>query len=136
MSCEKWAMPVQKSLSTPFTVNARVSYVPEESNPETNYYFFSYKISIKNNSSIPAQLMSRHWIITNGLGEIEEVRGAGVVGMQPKINPGQTFEYESVCPLSTSSGSMSGSYQMVSDDGTQFEITIPEFFLISPSALH
>lgn len=117
-------------------INAKVTYIASESNPESNYYFFAYKIKIQNQGSRPAQLMSRHWIITDDSGHVEEVRGAGVVGAQPRILPGQYFEYESACPLSTTSGSMKGSYQMLLEDGQTFDIQIPEFYLIAPSALH
>ncbi len=112
------------------------AYVPAESRPEENYYFFAYKISIKNTGSRSAQLMSRHWIITDGLGRTEDVRGPGVIGLQPKINSGQSFEYESACPLSTSSGTMKGSYQMISEEGDSFTIEVPEFYLIAPQSLH
>jgi ApaG protein len=123
-------------LSQNFQVQVTVNYVADESRPETDYHFFSYKVKITNKGDSQAQLMSRHWIITDGHGQVEEVRGAGVVGLQPKINPGQTFEYESACPIATSSGSMKGTFQMVGSDGEQFDIEIPEFYLIAPSALH
>jgi ApaG protein len=126
----------EPKLSSDFQVQVKISYIPEESRPETNYHFFAYKIFITNRSQKEAQLMSRHWVITDGFGQTEEIRGAGVVGQQPKIKPGQTFEYESACPLSTSSGSMRGTYQLVGDNGEQFDIEIPEFYLIAPSALH
>lgn len=89
-----------------------------------------------NQSSQPAQLMARRWIITDGFGQTEEVRGAGVVGLQPKIQPGQAFEYESACPLMTTSGSMKGSYQFLAEDGSTFDVEIPEFYLIAPQSLH
>jgi len=129
-------VPIQKMVNSNFHVKVYVQYVESESRPDSNYFFFSYKVQIVNRGSSSAQLMSRHWIITDSLGETEEVRGAGVVGLQPKISAGQTFEYESVCPLSTSSGCMRGFYQMVSDAGEQFDIEIPEFYLIAPLALH
>jgi ApaG protein len=129
-------MSMQKSLTPQIQVNVVAQYVPAESRPEQGFHYFSYKISIVNTGDQPAQLMSRHWTITDGLGRIEEVRGPGVVGLQPKINPGQTFEYESACPLHASSGSMKGTYQMVSDNGDSFEVAIPEFYLIAPQALH
>lgn len=129
-------MSTQKVLSTNFKVSVTAQYVEAESKPDSNYYFFSYKVHITNTGNSPAQLMSRHWVITDNLGQVEEVRGAGVVGLQPKINPGQNFEYESVCPLSTSSGSMKGSYQMLNEEGGTFDIEIPEFYLIAPTALH
>jgi len=129
-------MPIQKSTTPQIQVAVTAVYVPAESKPDQNYHFFAYKISIKNTGNRTAQLMSRHWIITDGLGRTEDVRGPGVVGLQPKITPGQTFEYESACPLSTSSGSMKGSYQMVSEEGDTFTVDVPEFYLIAPQALH
>lgn len=129
-------MSVQKTSHPQFLISAKVTYVEKESKPEMNFHFFSYKINIQNMSDLPAQLMSRHWVITDGLGQVEEVRGAGVVGLQPKILPGQSFEYESACPLPTNFGIMKGSYQFIADDGNQFDIEIPEFYLIAPTALH
>ena len=95
-----------------------------------------FPVSIKNAGTGTAQLMNRHWIITDALGHIEEVRGPGVVGLQPKINSGQSFEYDSACPLPTSSGSMKGAFQFVDENGETFDIEIPEFFLIAPTAVH
>ena len=129
-------MKIQKTQTHQFDVSAEVSYILAESKPEQNYFFFSYKIFIKNKGSSPAQLMSRHWIITDATGHTEEVRGPGVVGLQPKIQPGQTYEYDSACPLHTTSGSMKGNYQFVTDTGESFDVAIPEFFLIAPQALH
>lgn len=111
-------------------------YVMEESRPDQSYYFFSYKIRIINNGEQSLQLLSRHWVITDSLGRSEEVRGPGVVGLQPKIQPGQHFEYESACPLATSTGSMKGTYTMVTEDGQNVEVSIPEFYLICPQSLH
>ncbi len=119
-----------------FQISTTVHYVDSESQPESNFHFFSYKIKISNVGNTTAQLMSRHWVITDGHGQTEEVRGPGVVGLQPKINPGQSFEYESACPLNTSCGTMKGSYQMVAEDGQSFEVEIPEFYLVAPTALH
>ncbi|MCE3009776.1 MAG: Co2+/Mg2+ efflux protein ApaG [Proteobacteria bacterium] len=129
-------MPVQKSATYTFQISTRVSYSHQESRPEAGYHLFVYKISISNQSARPAQLMARQWIITDGFGQTEEVRGAGVVGLQPKIQPGQTFEYESACPLMTTSGSMKGSYQFLAEDGSSFDVDIPEFYLIAPQSLH
>ena len=129
-------MPVQKIQSPNIHIEVQANFVPEESKPDSNYYFFSYRVTVHNRGSSPAQLMSRHWSITDGHGQIEEVRGAGVAGQQPKINPGQKFEYESACPLTTASGSMRGSYQMLGNSGESFDIEIPEFYLIAPCALH
>lgn len=125
-----------QAASSPFTVTPRSVYVSAQSNPEQSYFFFAYRIVIKNTSDAPAQLVSRHWVITDGTGSTEEVKGPGVIGQQPKIKPGQEFEYESACPLPTSTGSMKGTYQMRTDDGRTFDIEVPEFFLISPLGLH
>lgn len=129
-------MSIQKHVSTEFEVRAAVTFVSEESRPENSYFLFSYRISIKNRGSEAAQLISRHWVITDADNQVEEVRGAGVVGLQPRILPGQTFEYESACPLGTPAGSMKGSYQMQSESGESFHIEIPEFYLVAPNALH
>lgn len=119
-----------------FQINALSVYVANESQPDKRLHLFAYKISIKNTGTRPAQLVSRHWMITDGLGHREEVRGPGVVGLQPRIMPNQVFEYESACPLSTSSGSMKGTFQFIGDDGEPFNVEIPEFFLIAPQAVH
>lgn len=129
-------MSTQESLQSHFEVSIKTSYVVGESRPDQGYHFFAYKVFIKNTGNVAAQLVSRHWVITDALGRVDEVRGPGVVGLQPKIQPGQSFEYESGCPLVTSSGSMRGTYQMVSDEGVNFSLEVPEFYLIAPSALH
>src|SRR3954466_10242837 len=97
-------MSVQKQVTPHFEVQVKVTYVEAESRPEAGYHFFAYKIIIQNKGQTGAQLMSRHWVITDGFGQVEEVRGAGVIGLQPKISAGQTSEYESACPLTTTSG--------------------------------
>ncbi len=126
-----------KKIQTPvFEITATSVYVPTESAPDQNKYFFAYKISVKNKGNQDAQLMSRHWIITDALGHTEEIRGPGIVGLQPRITVGQAFEYDSACPLRTASGSMKGYYHFISDDGEPFEVEIPEFYLISPQAMH
>ncbi len=124
------------TLSQSISVSADVHYLPQESKPEENHFLFSYKVRIQNNSQTPIQLMSRNWVITDGFGQVEEVSGAGVIGLQPRITPGQIFEYDSFCPLQTTSGTMKGRYQMTSDSGERFEVEIPEFYLIAPQALH
>ena len=129
-------MSLKKATQPDFKITTTTVYVESESAPEQHRYFFAYKISIKNNGNSTAQLMSRHWIITDALGHIEEVKGPGVVGLQPKITPGQSFEYDSACPLKTSSGSMKGYYQFIDESGETFEIEIPEFYLIAPTAVH
>ena len=129
-------MSMQKTSVPDFQISAKVVYVPSESKPEKGYHFFAYKISITNIGSSPAQLMSRHWVITDAAGNKEEVRGPGVVGLQPKIHPGQTFEYDSACPLNTSTGSMVGRYFFVAESGESFSVEVPEFYLVAPLALH
>ncbi len=117
-------------------VTVRSQYVAEQSRPEVGEYAFAYTITITNKGDIPAQLISRHWIITNALGQIEEVKGLGVVGHQPLLEPGQSFEYTSGCPLDTPAGTMRGHYFCVAADGTRFEAPIAEFGLAMPRALH
>ena len=111
-------------------------YIPDQSDPDNGRYVFSYTVTIKNIGKIGAQLVSRHWIITDGNNEIQEVRGLGVVGKQPLLQPGESFEYTSGSVLTTPIGTMKGSYQMVAEDGTHFSAEIPEFVLASPRALH
>jgi len=111
-------------------------FIPEQSDPENHRYIFAYTITIKNVGSVPAQLVSRHWIITDGNNEVQEVRGLGVVGKQPLLQPGESFQYTSGSSLTTPIGTMKGAYQMVAEDGTHFEAEIPEFVLASPRALH
>jgi ApaG protein len=119
-----------------FQITTTTVYVESESIPEQGRYFFAYKISIKNAGTMSAQLMSRNWIITDAFGHVEEVTGPGVVGLQPRIQAGQVFEYDSACPLRTSSGSMKGKYLFLSEEGENFEVEIPEFYLIAPNAVH
>lgn len=119
-----------------FDIQIKVKYIDAESNPENHYYFFTYSICIKNIGKVSAQLISRHWIISDATGHIEEVRGPGVVGKQPLISPEEVFEYESSCPLTTNHGSMKGFYHFVTMDGENHQIQIPEFFLIAPCCLH
>lgn len=126
----------KQPLHANFQVSALSVYVPNESQPDKRLHLFAYKVTIKNIGNSPAQLVSRHWTITDGLGHQEDVRGPGVVGLQPRIMPNQTFEYESACPLTTSSGSMKGTYQFMSDEGEPFNVEIPEFYLVAPQAVH
>ena len=104
--------------------------------PDTNRYVFSYTITIRNNSPAAAQLLNRHWIITNGQGEVEEVRGEGVVGKQPKLAPGEAFEYTSGAILKTPVGSMQGSYEFANEAGARFNVEIPAFSLSVPNLVH
>jgi ApaG protein len=129
-------MALKKAQNIDFQITTTSVYVESESAPEQSRYFFAYKISIKNAGQMSAQLMSRHWIITDAFGHAEEVKGPGVVGLQPRIHAGQNFEYDSACPLRTSSGSMKGRYLFLSEEGENFEIEIPEFYLVAPGAVH
>ena len=101
-----------------------------------NRWLFKYSVRIANEGTETAQLVSRHWIITNGANETEEVKGPGVVGQQPTLDPGQVFEYSSGCPLTTPFGTMRGTYQMVTADGTEFDVEIAEFLLTEPYTVH
>lgn len=117
-------------------VSAIPQSIAEQSDPATERYVFAYTITIENVGTVPAQLISRHWIITDGNSRIQEVRGLGVVGQQPLLSPGETFEYTSGCQLDTPVGTMRGTFQMTADDGTQFEAIIAEFTLSIPRVLH
>lgn len=112
-----------------FQVEVRPQYLAEQSAPEQGLYSFAYTITITNSGEIPAQLISRHWIITNALGQVEEVKGLGVVGHQPLLKPGEAFEYTSGCRLRTPTGTMQGRYFCVAEDGERFEVDIPAFVL-------
>lgn len=117
-------------------VSVVTQYLEDQSDPEAGRFVFAYTITISNTGTVPAQLISRHWVITDAEQGIQEVRGLGVVGHQPLLAPGQSFEYTSGCALTTPVGTMRGSYQMVAEDGTQFEAEVPEFTLIMPRVLH
>ncbi|HLO63820.1 MAG TPA: Co2+/Mg2+ efflux protein ApaG [Azonexus sp.] len=117
-------------------VSPRPQFIPDQSDPENDRYIFAYTIAIRNIGEVPAQLISRHWIITDANNEVQEVRGLGVVGKQPLLQPGESFEYTSGSSLTTPIGTMKGAYQMVAEDGTHFEAEIPEFVLAIPRALH
>ena len=110
-------------------VEVQPQYLPEQSAPAQGLYTFAYSITITNSGDVPAQLISRHWIITNELGEIEEIKGLGVIGQQPLLKPGESFEYTSGCRLRTASGTMQGTYFCVAEDGERFEVEIPAFAL-------
>lgn len=117
-------------------VSAIPHYIAEQSNPEEERYIFAYTIMIENTGTVPAQLISRHWIITDGNSLVQEVRGLGVIGEQPLLKRRESYEYGSACQLDTPVGTMRGSYQMTAEDGTQFEAEIPEFTLSIPRVLH
>ena len=122
----------------PFELKVEVEshFVPEQSDPGKQAYVFAYKVRITNNGQRPAQVISRHWIIVDGNNNSHEVKGLGVVGQQPLLAPGETFEYTSGCPLNTPVGSMKGSYLAVGDDGEPFRVPIQEFVLAMPRTLH
>lgn len=117
-------------------VRVESRYVPERSEPEHSQFFFTYSVRISNQSDATVQLISRHWIITDGNGQVHEVRGAGVVGEQPVLAPGEHFDYTSICPLETEFGTMQGSYQMVRNDGHRFDVEIAPFSLCVPNLVH
>ncbi|MCB1966710.1 Co2+/Mg2+ efflux protein ApaG [Accumulibacter sp.] len=117
-------------------VSAVPQYIAEQSDPANDSYVFAYTITLENVGTVAAQLISRHWIITDASGEVQEVRGLGVVGRQPLLQPGEKFEYTSGCQLETPVGTMRGSYQMTAVDGRQFDAEIREFTLAVPRVLH
>ncbi len=115
------------------TVRVAVSYLADQSSPEARRWFWSYHIRIENGRSEAVQLLGRHWVIKDAAGNVHDVRGAGVVGDTPLIKPGESYDYVSGCPLDTSSGTMAGSYHMVDEDGSTFDVDIPNFDLIGPA---
>lgn len=117
-------------------IEVQPAYIAEQSDPENDHYVFSYTVTIRNNGSIPAKLLTRHWIITDGDGQVQEVKGDGVIGEQPHLQPGEGFQYTSGTFMSTPIGTMQGSYQMVADSGEQFDAEIPTFRLSVPNTLH
>lgn len=118
------------------SISTRVEYVPEQSEPLAARYVFAYTITIQNTGTVGAQLISRHWLITDAKDTVQEVRGLGVVGHQPLLAPGQSFEYTSGCVIATPVGKMRGRYFLTAEDGTQFEAPIAEFSLSMPRVLH
>ena len=121
------------STTRDITVRVSVSYLPEQSEPAKGRWFWAYHIRIENGGERAVQLVSREWIISDGRGNRHEVRGEGVVGEQPVLEPGESFDYVSGCPLTTPTGSMEGQYHMVAADGSNFGVEIPRFALISPA---
>jgi len=115
------------------TVRVAVSYLPEQSQPSHGRWFWSYHIRIENDGETPVQLLTRQWIILDGRGGRHEVEGEGVVGDQPVIDPGESYDYVSGCPLQTPTGSMEGSYGMIDADGDAFDVAIPRFPLLAPA---
>lgn len=117
-------------------VEVESTYVAEHSGPEDDRYVFAYTVTIRNVGRVAAQLLSRHWFVTDANGKVQEVRGEGVVGEQPHLAPGEGFRYTSAAMLETPVGSMHGSYQLVTDDGLEFDAEIPAFRLSMPNAVH
>ena len=125
-----------KAVTRGVRIEVTTEYDPSRSFPEHNRWFYLYTVEISNDGSETVQLVSRHWIITDASGHVEEVKGPGVVGESPVLEEGESFEYTSGCPLSTPYGSMHGTYQMVTADGDRFDAQIGEFVLGQPQSLH
>ncbi len=123
----------QEETTRDIVVRVSVSYLPEQSEPDRGRWFWAYHIRIENEGQQAVQLLTRHWIITDGRGSRHSVEGEGVVGEQPMIAPGASYDYVSGCPLATPTGSMQGSYRMVGADGMEFDVTIPKFTLLAPA---
>lgn len=117
-------------------VEVETTYLEEQSDPKERRFVFSYTITIRNEGRVPAKLLTRHWVITDANGKVQEVRGDGVVGEQPHLKPGQGFRYSSGAVIETPVGAMQGSYQMIGDDGERFDASIPPFRLAMPGVLH
>jgi ApaG protein len=125
-----------RSTTRNIEVEVEPFYLPDRSDPEESRYVWGYRVTIANNSDVFVQLLARYWRITDGIGRVEEVRGPGVVGEQPELNPGDSFQYTSGCPLRTSSGIMVGAYTVRSSDGEFFDVAIPAFSLDLPDGNH
>ena len=127
-------------MSTADTKGIRIEveseFIPERSDPNEPLYFFAYHVTISNEGQIPVTLISRYWHISDGIGQVEEIRGPGVVGYQPRLEPGEAFKYSSFCPLRTDFGIMKGTYQMVYDDETGFDAVIAPFQLVTPHSIN
>ncbi len=125
-----------EALTRGVRVQVRSQFDPNRSNPAAGQWFFLYTVTIENLAEETVQLLTRHWIITDGNGHVEEVRGPGVVGEQPILAPGEAFEYTSGCPLTTEVGKMEGTYQMITNSGRQFDAAIAPFTLATPGPVH
>ena len=125
-----------ESVTRSVRVRVEPRFDPRRSQPSRRRWFFLYTVTIENQGEETVQLVTRHWIITDGNGKVEEVRGPGVVGEQPVLAPGESFQYTSGCPLTTDVGKMEGSYQMVAEDGEQFDVAIAPFTLFAPGLVH
>jgi ApaG protein len=118
------------------SVSPEAQYLADQSDEPAGRFVFSYTITLRNTGTVPAQLISRHWVITDANSQVQEVRGLGVVGEQPLLAPGESFQYTSGAAIATPVGTMRGTYQMVAEDGTRFDAPIPEFTLSIPRTLH
>ncbi|HHM05665.1 MAG TPA: Co2+/Mg2+ efflux protein ApaG [Gammaproteobacteria bacterium] len=127
---------MSKCLPHQIEVTVVPHFIEEQSAPEEQRYIFAYTVNIRNQGSVAARLISRHWVITDANGNVQEVRGQGVVGEQPHLKPGEAFQYTSGAVLDTAVGTMSGTYQMLGDDGLEFDAEIPAFTLAVPRVLH
>jgi ApaG protein len=128
--------PVAEGTKYHISINVDTAYLTDQSDPAADRYVFSYTINIANTGTVAAQLISRHWIITDAENVVQEVKGLGVVGEQPLLQPGESFEYTSGTALATPVGTMHGTYQMVAEDGNKFDAEIPPFTLSMPRVLH
>ena len=126
--------PVYSATTRDIVVRVVATFMPEQSDPEEGRWFWAYVVEIENHGTEVVQLITRHWVITDGLNRVEEVTGEGVVGEQPTLKPRDAFRYTSGCPLTTTTGSMRGTYKMVTDLGVTFDVEIPEFSLDLPGA--
>jgi len=127
---------MMESVRHRISIDVETTYLDDQSEPREQRYVFAYTITIRNEGEVPAKLLTRHWIITDANGRVQEVRGDGVVGEQPYLKPGQGFRYSSGAVLETPVGTMQGSYQMIADDGAQFDAPIAAFRLAMPGMLH
>ena len=118
------------------SISVRTQYLEEQSEPDRAHYVFAYAVTIKNTGTVPAQLIARHWVITDANSKVEEVKGPGVVGEQPVLGPGESFTYTSGCPLGTPFGVMEGTYQMITPTGGEFDAKIAPFTLSEPYTVH
>lgn len=123
----------QEEITRDIVVRVSVSYLPEQSEPDRGRWFWAYHIRIENEGHQAVQLLTRHWVITDGRGSRHSVEGEGVVGEQPMIAPGASYDYVSGCPLATPTGSMQGNYRMIGADGMEFDVAIPKFSLFAPA---
>lgn len=129
-------MSMSEATTRGIRIQVQSRYVPERSEPDQRQWFFVYHVRISNEGTEPTRLVSRHWVITDANGHVEEVKGPGVVGKQPLLAPGETFEYTSFCPLPTAFGTMHGTYQMVTNSGQTFDAEIAQFSLAEPHAIN